>query len=210
MCEVIRPGVGGLRSGMGYCGARDIGELQRKARFMRVSSAGPAREPRSRRDHHQGSAQLQGGVVGSADHRFSWSANPNATGPSDVEGVTGGTPPRTAGWSRLPRRGLSARVGSPLRNVIHPCGRRATFGTPTYRSPPVFNSKPVDRAGASTLILGRNLLRAVNNHNVAETFLRNQLQTELILDGVLKARAGISLRHGRSAIWRLPDHASRA
>jgi IMP dehydrogenase len=25
---------------MGYCGARDIGELQRKARFMRVSSAG--------------------------------------------------------------------------------------------------------------------------------------------------------------------------
>jgi IMP dehydrogenase len=25
---------------MGYCGARDIGDLQRKARFMRVSSAG--------------------------------------------------------------------------------------------------------------------------------------------------------------------------
>ena len=32
--------VGGLRSGMGYCGARDIRELQRKARFLRVSSAG--------------------------------------------------------------------------------------------------------------------------------------------------------------------------
>jgi IMP dehydrogenase len=32
--------VGGLRSGMGYCGARDIRELQHKARFLRVSSAG--------------------------------------------------------------------------------------------------------------------------------------------------------------------------
>jgi IMP dehydrogenase len=32
--------VGGLRSGMGYCGARDIHELQHKARFLRVSSAG--------------------------------------------------------------------------------------------------------------------------------------------------------------------------
>jgi IMP dehydrogenase len=32
--------VGGLRSGMGYCGARDIQELQHKARFLRVSSAG--------------------------------------------------------------------------------------------------------------------------------------------------------------------------
>ena len=32
--------MGGLRSGMGYCGARDIGEVQRKARFLRVSSAG--------------------------------------------------------------------------------------------------------------------------------------------------------------------------
>jgi IMP dehydrogenase len=32
--------VGGLRSGMGYCGARDIPELQLKARFLRVSSAG--------------------------------------------------------------------------------------------------------------------------------------------------------------------------
>ncbi|MEO8594437.1 MAG: IMP dehydrogenase [Candidatus Solibacter sp.] len=32
--------VGGLRSGMGYCGARTIQELQEKARFIRVSSAG--------------------------------------------------------------------------------------------------------------------------------------------------------------------------
>ena len=32
--------VGGLRSGMGYCGCRTIDELQRKARFVRITSAG--------------------------------------------------------------------------------------------------------------------------------------------------------------------------
>jgi IMP dehydrogenase len=32
--------VGGLKSGMGYCGARDIAELQCKARFLRISPAG--------------------------------------------------------------------------------------------------------------------------------------------------------------------------
>jgi IMP dehydrogenase len=32
--------VGGLRSGMGYCGCRDIRELQEKARFLRISPAG--------------------------------------------------------------------------------------------------------------------------------------------------------------------------
>jgi IMP dehydrogenase len=32
--------VGGLRSGMGYCGAHDIRQLQQKARFLRVSPAG--------------------------------------------------------------------------------------------------------------------------------------------------------------------------
>ncbi|MBW8001129.1 MAG: IMP dehydrogenase [Planctomycetes bacterium] len=31
--------VGGLRAGMGYCGARDIDELKSKAKFVRVSSA---------------------------------------------------------------------------------------------------------------------------------------------------------------------------
>ena len=32
--------VGGLRSGMGYCGTRTISELQQKARFIRISGAG--------------------------------------------------------------------------------------------------------------------------------------------------------------------------
>jgi len=32
--------IGGLRAGMGYCGCRTIRELQKKARFMRVTTAG--------------------------------------------------------------------------------------------------------------------------------------------------------------------------
>ena len=34
--------VGGLRAGMGYCGARNIGELRKKAQFVRISSASVA------------------------------------------------------------------------------------------------------------------------------------------------------------------------
>jgi IMP dehydrogenase len=32
--------IGGLRSGMGYCGCRDLVELRKKARFVRITSAG--------------------------------------------------------------------------------------------------------------------------------------------------------------------------
>ena len=32
--------VGGLRSGMGYCGSATIAELQQKSRFVRISAAG--------------------------------------------------------------------------------------------------------------------------------------------------------------------------
>lgn len=38
--EVIFQLVGGLKSGMGYCGAKDIRSLQKKARFMKISPAG--------------------------------------------------------------------------------------------------------------------------------------------------------------------------
>jgi IMP dehydrogenase len=31
--------IGGLRSGMGYCGARNIGELHEKAEFVKISAA---------------------------------------------------------------------------------------------------------------------------------------------------------------------------
>ena len=32
--------VGGLRSGMGYCGARSLAELHKNAKFLRVTAAG--------------------------------------------------------------------------------------------------------------------------------------------------------------------------
>jgi IMP dehydrogenase len=32
--------IGGLRSGMGYCGCRNLDELRKKAKFVRISNAG--------------------------------------------------------------------------------------------------------------------------------------------------------------------------
>lgn len=40
--EVMYQFVGGLRAGMGYCGARDIEALQRDAKFVRITAAGVA------------------------------------------------------------------------------------------------------------------------------------------------------------------------
>lgn len=40
LSDTVHQLVGGLRSGMGYCGARTIGELQAKATFIRISPAG--------------------------------------------------------------------------------------------------------------------------------------------------------------------------
>jgi IMP dehydrogenase len=37
---IVHQMVGGLKSGMGYCGCATIGELQQKARFVRISGAG--------------------------------------------------------------------------------------------------------------------------------------------------------------------------
>jgi len=38
--EVVKQLVGGLRSGMSYCGARNIGELRKKAEFIRMTEPG--------------------------------------------------------------------------------------------------------------------------------------------------------------------------
>ena len=38
--EMVYQLVGGLKSGMGYCGCRTVQELQEKARFLRITSAG--------------------------------------------------------------------------------------------------------------------------------------------------------------------------
>ena len=32
--------IGGLRAGMGYCGAKDIETMQREARFVQITSSG--------------------------------------------------------------------------------------------------------------------------------------------------------------------------
>jgi hypothetical protein len=125
--------------------------------------------------------------------------------PSLVTGLRRPAPPamnaRQARNFRRRWRGLTSVVCTPdwlwLRFGIvfggagttgHPFPAR---DNPTYRSPRIFNGNPVDRAGASTLlsILARNLLHAVDNHDVAETFPRIELQAELILDGAHEGRA---------------------
>lgn len=42
LSEVIYQLIGGLRAGMGYCGAKDIESLQRKAKFVRITQSGMA------------------------------------------------------------------------------------------------------------------------------------------------------------------------
>jgi IMP dehydrogenase len=38
--EIIKQLVGGLRSGLSYCGARDISEMQDRAEFIKITPAG--------------------------------------------------------------------------------------------------------------------------------------------------------------------------
>ena len=40
LSETVFQMLGGLRAGMGYCGCKTIGELQSKAQFVRITSAG--------------------------------------------------------------------------------------------------------------------------------------------------------------------------
>ncbi len=40
MSELVYQLVGGLSAGMGYCGCKNIRELQEQASFLRVTSAG--------------------------------------------------------------------------------------------------------------------------------------------------------------------------
>jgi len=40
LSDMIYQLVGGLRSGMGYVGAKDIEELRQKAKFVRITAAG--------------------------------------------------------------------------------------------------------------------------------------------------------------------------
>ena len=65
---IVHQLAGGLRAAMGYVGAETIPEFQQKARFMRITSAGLAREPRPRRRHHPREPELSPvrGVRGAA------------------------------------------------------------------------------------------------------------------------------------------------
>jgi IMP dehydrogenase len=40
LSEVVHQFTGGLRSGMGYCGAENIKALQERAQFVRITNAG--------------------------------------------------------------------------------------------------------------------------------------------------------------------------
>jgi IMP dehydrogenase len=40
VADIVRQLTGGLRSGLGYCGCKDLAELRKKARFVRISNAG--------------------------------------------------------------------------------------------------------------------------------------------------------------------------
>ena len=40
MDDVLNALIGGVQSGMGYLGARDLGQLRKRARYVRVTPAG--------------------------------------------------------------------------------------------------------------------------------------------------------------------------
>ena len=54
--------VGGLRSGMGYCGVAESEGTAGTGQVHPHFAGGPARKPRARRDHHARSSQLPAGI----------------------------------------------------------------------------------------------------------------------------------------------------
>ncbi len=54
--------MGGLRSGMGYVGAKNIRELQERAKFVRISPAGLKESHVHDVRHHEGSTELLDGL----------------------------------------------------------------------------------------------------------------------------------------------------
>jgi hypothetical protein len=124
---------------MGYCSARDIGELQRKARFLRVSSAG-LRESHvhdmiiTKEAPNYGVEQW----CGSADHRFSWSANPDAAGLVDMGGVS-----RDLLWSSTITPFTGHNRPSDPHVIVDNVGDAPQFGAATTHRNPV----PTDSGG---------------------------------------------------------------
>ena len=56
LADTVFQMVGGLRSSMGYCGAKDIDALRRDGEFIRITNAGLQREPSPRYLYHPRSA----------------------------------------------------------------------------------------------------------------------------------------------------------
>ena len=61
--ESIYQLVGGLRASMGYVGCATIARAAREGAVREDLVVGAAREPRPRRDHHEGSSELPRGVT---------------------------------------------------------------------------------------------------------------------------------------------------
>ena len=87
VAPIIQMIVGGLKSGMGYAGCRTIEELQRKARFIRITAGRPQGKPRPRRDHHRRSPQLPPRITA-------------LSGLSDPEGVSPGPMNLSRYWEK--------------------------------------------------------------------------------------------------------------
>ena len=64
IAAMVQQLVGGLRAGMGYCGASSIRDLQARARFVQDLAGRAQGEPCPRRHHHEGSAELPARVAG--------------------------------------------------------------------------------------------------------------------------------------------------
>ena len=56
--DIIHQLVGGVKAAMGYTGSATIPELQKRAKFVRITNAGLSRKPRPRRFDHARGAQL--------------------------------------------------------------------------------------------------------------------------------------------------------
>jgi IMP dehydrogenase/GMP reductase len=63
LSEVVQQFIGGLRAGMGYCGAKDIATLQNESQFIRITAASMAESHPARYRDHEGSAELQPEIV---------------------------------------------------------------------------------------------------------------------------------------------------
>ena len=58
LAPIVYQLVGGLRQAMGYCGAATIEAMKTESQFVRITGAGPPREPPARRHDHEGRTEL--------------------------------------------------------------------------------------------------------------------------------------------------------